>query len=186
MDANGEDMVTLTLRETAERHDISPSYLSERVRNGEEAKGMDLSPYAQYGENGRIDHFAFPPEYTFPDEANAGERSAEQRSEREDVRQGGGEIEWLDSEEAHARMRQRVPIGEHAFYFDAHRLLLRSITVRSDDDTLIASTAIDELTDLICERGMDRALEEFGKRYPDRMDSRLSKMERELDDALYG
>lgn len=63
----------LSLQETAALHDISSSHLSRCVRDGRPAKGVDLAPYAQFGRNGRIVGFRFPPDY--PLLANA-ERNA--------------------------------------------------------------------------------------------------------------
>jgi hypothetical protein len=56
----------LGLRETARRHDISPGYLSQRVREGKAAKGQDLASYALLDDEGGIEGFAFPEGYDFP------------------------------------------------------------------------------------------------------------------------
>jgi len=65
------ECVFLSLREAADLHGISHSYLSRRVRNGKPAKGYDLRPYVLFKENGSqppeektIFGFAFPPGYT--------------------------------------------------------------------------------------------------------------------------
>lgn len=61
-----------SLRETAKMHDVSPSYLSRRVRAGKAAKGHDLCPYVLFEKKDgqkKIFGFAFPPDYEFRDSA---------------------------------------------------------------------------------------------------------------------
>lgn len=65
------ECVFLSLREAADLHGISHSYLSRRVRNGKPAKGYDLRSYVLFKEGGSqppeektIFGFAFPPGYT--------------------------------------------------------------------------------------------------------------------------
>ena len=55
-----------TLSETAELHDMSKGYLSRRLKEGKEAKGHDLRPYAAYDADGHVKHFVFPDDYDFP------------------------------------------------------------------------------------------------------------------------
>jgi hypothetical protein len=55
-----------SLRQTAKLHDISPGYLSKRVREGKSAKGYDLTGHARFDEDGGIECFVFPPGYEFP------------------------------------------------------------------------------------------------------------------------
>jgi hypothetical protein len=70
----------ISLRETARRHDASAGYLSERVRAHKPVKGHDLRPYAVV-EDGQIQGFSFPADYTFPVPPN-GEQANEQANER--------------------------------------------------------------------------------------------------------
>lgn len=61
-----------SLRKTAEMHDVSPSYLSRRVRAGKAAKGHDLCPYVLFEKNDgqkKIFGFAFPRDYESRDSA---------------------------------------------------------------------------------------------------------------------
>lgn len=55
-----------SLRQTAKLHDISPGYLSKRVREGKPAKGYDLTGHARFDEDGGIECFVFPASYEFP------------------------------------------------------------------------------------------------------------------------
>ena len=64
--------IELGLRETARRHDISPGYLSQRVRAGKPAKGYDLAPYVTLSSEGVVEGFAFPEGYEFPASPEAG------------------------------------------------------------------------------------------------------------------
>jgi hypothetical protein len=86
--ARGEESVRLTLQETAELHDISPSYLSRRVREGRPAKGHELSGYAVI-ESGRVEGFEFPPGYEFP--AGDGETRQPEGRGAASSGQGGGQ-----------------------------------------------------------------------------------------------
>jgi hypothetical protein len=85
--ARGEEPVRLTLQETAELHDISPSYLSRRVREGRPAKGHELSEHAVI-ESGRVEGFEFPPGYEFP--AGGGETRQPEGGGAASSGQGGG------------------------------------------------------------------------------------------------
>ena len=60
-----------TLSETAKLHDMSKGYLSKCLKEGKEAKGYDLRPYAAYDTDGHVKHFAFPADYEFPAEGEA-------------------------------------------------------------------------------------------------------------------
>lgn len=66
----------LTLRKTADWHDISPSYLSRRVRAEKAAKGHVLHPYVHFeeaeDEQEKIFGFSFPPDYKPGDSATDG------------------------------------------------------------------------------------------------------------------
>lgn len=73
-----ETMYSLT--ETADLHGISKGYLSRCLKEGKEAKGYDLRPYAAYDADGHVKHFAFPDGYEFP----AGSKDASDNSVEED------------------------------------------------------------------------------------------------------
>jgi len=82
-----------SLRETAEMHDISPSYLSRCVRAQTEAKGHDLCPYVLFKKNGdekKIFGFAFPADYEPSDSAvnkssiNSQNRDPQKKAKPED------------------------------------------------------------------------------------------------------
>jgi len=62
-------MTTLTLSETAQKHDVAKSSLSEAVHDRRPVHGMNLYRYAVI-ENGRIKKFGFPSWYCFPDDEN--------------------------------------------------------------------------------------------------------------------
>jgi hypothetical protein len=58
---------TLTLSDTAEKHDVAKSSLSEAVHEGRPVRDMNLHRYA-ITKNGRIQEFRFPAWYNFPNE----------------------------------------------------------------------------------------------------------------------
>ena len=67
-----QDSSFLSLRKTAEWHDISPSHLSRRVREGKSAKGHDLCSYVLFDESEeekKVFGFSFPPGYEPADSA---------------------------------------------------------------------------------------------------------------------
>ena len=72
---NADGRLFRSLRKTAKMHDISPSYLSRCVREGESAKGHDLCSYVLFEETGdekKVFGFAFPPGYEPADSAVGG------------------------------------------------------------------------------------------------------------------
>lgn len=82
----------ISLRETARRHDASKGYLSERVRARKPVKGHDLHQYAVV-EDGQIQGFSFPADYTFPVPPNteqANERTPNERRENPGKRASSG------------------------------------------------------------------------------------------------
>ena len=72
-----------TLSETAKLHDMSKGYLSRRLKEGKEAKGHDLRPYAAYDADGHVKHFAFPADYDFPAADETGSESSNEETSRE-------------------------------------------------------------------------------------------------------
>jgi hypothetical protein len=99
--SNGRE-VHLTLQKTAELHDVSPSYLSRRVREGKSAKGQDLSEYAVI-ESGRVEGFRFPPDYNFP---------GEESGETADGRRSGGGGSGEAPEAMENCVEDRAPVDE--------------------------------------------------------------------------
>ncbi|MCS4223581.1 hypothetical protein [Salinibacter ruber] len=96
----------LSLREAADLHDVSHSYLSRRVRNGKPAKGFDLRPYALFKESGSqppeektIFGFAFPPGYT------PAHSTVDDGQDRSPKNGANGvpppELRWQESDKAH-------------------------------------------------------------------------------------
>lgn len=99
----------LSLREAADLHDVSHSYLSRRVRNGKPAKGYDLRPYALFKESGSqppeektIFGFAFPPGY---EPAHSTVNDDQDRSSKNgagaDAPLPPPELRWQESAKAH-------------------------------------------------------------------------------------
>ncbi|MCS3863443.1 hypothetical protein GGP86_003242 [Salinibacter ruber] len=70
-------MTTLTLSETAQKHDVAKSSLSEAVHDRRPVHGMNLYRYAVI-ENGRIKKFDFPSWYCFPDDENDKDEETEE------------------------------------------------------------------------------------------------------------
>ena len=72
-----------TLSETAKLHDMSKGYLSRCLKEGKEAKGYDLRPYAAYDTDGHVKHFAFPDDYDFPAAGEAASENSTEETSRE-------------------------------------------------------------------------------------------------------
>ena len=83
---NADGRLFCSLRKAAEMHDISPSYLSRCVREGESAKGHDLCSYVLFEETGdekKVFGFAFPPGYEPADSAVGGNEHDRQQEPSE-------------------------------------------------------------------------------------------------------
>jgi hypothetical protein len=68
---------TLTLSETAQKHGVAKSSLSEAVHDGRPVQDMNLHRYAII-ENGRIQEFEFPSWYRFPSGEGGKEKEEEE------------------------------------------------------------------------------------------------------------
>ncbi len=107
----------LSLREAADLHDVSHSYLSRRVRNGKPAKGYDLCPYALFKESGSqppeektIFGFAFPPGYTPAHSTVDGQdRSSKNGTNGAEAPLPPPELRWQATGKAHGGPKDESP-----------------------------------------------------------------------------
>lgn len=183
--------MNLSLRETAEKHDINPGYLSQRTREGKPAKGYALYEYAVYGDNGDFSHFNFPPDYVFPDEgpepepealehppSNAPNKHVTDSVVAESPSAEATPAEWptwLTRTEAVEYLRKRVPVRRKAIADDAWPVLVKGATIVNEDVHIcVPREKIDRLIQDISKVGwlgaislLERRTEEEQKEVPD-------------------
>lgn len=159
----------LSLREAADLHDVSHSYLSRRVRNGKPAKGFDLRPYALFKESGSqppeektIFGFAFPLGYTPAHSTVDGQdRSSTNGANGAEAPLPPPELRWQESGKAHDGPKDASP----------------SSTTEVEDDISEMKEELAELKETISE--VNQALRATRQDVSDEQDRRA-----QLDDTL--
>ncbi|CBH23643.1 Conserved hypothetical protein [Salinibacter ruber M8] len=159
----------LSLREAADLHGISHSYLSRRVRNGKPAKGYDLRPYALFKESGSqppeektIFGFAFPPGYEPAHSTVDGQdRSSKNGANGAEAPLPPPELRWQESAKAHGGSKDEFP----------------SPTTEVEDDITEMKEELAELKETISE--VNQALRATRQDVSDEQDRRA-----QLDDTL--
>jgi len=174
-----EQPMTLSLRETAERHGMAASTLSTAIKDGREAKGMDLAPFVRYGDNGQISHFAFPSDYSFPDEEGGDVRSTnEQSSEQPDGEAADPPIsktapsmeghEWLSYPEAYKLILEEMPLDSRVYGHGVWPVFRRTAFLPSSESMgHVSSAVVEEFIRLCAEQGYRRALDQIRRQWSD-------------------
>ena len=173
------DSIQLSLRETAERHGMAPSTLSAAIRDGRDAKGIDLTPFARYGDNGQISHFAFPPDYSFPDEDGGDVRSTNGQSSDQPDGEGCDsptsktavsmeDHEWLTLPEAYQLILEKMPLGSELLFDEVWPAFTRTAYLPSPESYgHVSSAVVEEFIRLCAEQGYGRALDQIRRKWSD-------------------